>query len=74
MPGFAELSTPLSDLTKKETHYIWIKEQERAFFGLKRALKEAPVQIHFRPGRLTSIYTNIDKVCNTNTNDIFKLH
>ena len=41
--NYAEQTKPLSDLLKKDTEWVWLKEQEDAFTSVKQSLVEAPV-------------------------------
>lgn len=41
--NYASISTPLTDLTKKDGVFQWSKEAEKAFIALKRALTCAPL-------------------------------
>jgi hypothetical protein len=41
--GFSGISTPLSDLTRKDTPFVWGPKEEAAFVQLKAALASAPV-------------------------------
>lgn len=46
---FSQISTPLSNLTKKDTPFIWRDEQSKAFEILKAAFTTAPILAHFDP-------------------------
>lgn len=43
VPNFAQISQPLTHLTKKNVKFVWGKEQEEAFHTLKRALISPPI-------------------------------
>lgn len=43
MPDFAEISKPLSQLTKKGAKFVWAEEQERSFNKLKSMLVSPPI-------------------------------
>lgn len=44
--GFALIAKPLTQLTKKDTEFVWEKEQIDSFNALKQALLTAPVLAH----------------------------
>lgn len=46
---FAQIATPLTELTKKSVRYKWGERQERAFELLKNRLCKSPVLNHFDP-------------------------
>lgn len=41
--GFAQIASPLHDLTKKGTKFTWTDACQTAFYTLKKALTEAPI-------------------------------
>lgn len=41
--GYAKLASPLTDLTKKTSEFIWLNACQEAFDGIKWALTHAPV-------------------------------
>jgi hypothetical protein len=41
--GYAAITAPLSDLTRKDTPFVWGQREEAAFVRLKAALASAPV-------------------------------
>ena len=43
IPKFADLAKPLTELTRKETEFIWEERQETAFQGLKEKLCSSEV-------------------------------
>ena len=43
VPGFAQIAAPLHSLLKKEAHFYWSPECQRAFERLKQLLTSAPV-------------------------------
>lgn len=43
VPNFAQITTPLVHLTKKDKHWHWGDEQEQAFRKVKTALTKSPV-------------------------------
>ncbi|KAG5870689.1 hypothetical protein JTB14_003887 [Gonioctena quinquepunctata] len=43
VPNFAEVSKPLSDLTKKNTKFAWDTAQQQAFLKLKELLTSSPI-------------------------------
>ena len=46
-PKLAELEGPLRELTKTNTAWVWDRDQERSFEGIKRLLTQAPVLAKF---------------------------
>jgi transposase InsO family protein len=46
VPGFAELSKPLTNLTKKDVPFEWTKEHQQVFEELKRILSTEPLLIY----------------------------
>jgi hypothetical protein len=43
--GFSKIAGPLSDLTRKDTPFVWGSKEEAAFVQLKAALASAPVLV-----------------------------
>ncbi|KAG5864485.1 hypothetical protein JTB14_005628 [Gonioctena quinquepunctata] len=43
VPNFAEVSKPLSDLTKKNTKFAWVTAQQQAFLKLEELLTSSPI-------------------------------
>ena len=41
--GFAQVASPLHDLTKKGASFLWTEDCQKAFDTLKKALTEAPI-------------------------------
>ena len=48
IPNYADMSEPLSRLTRKSEPFIWGETQQHAFDSLKQALTSAPVLVHPR--------------------------
>ena len=48
--GFAEICTPLYELTKKGVKFVWSEACESAFQTLKSSLTSAPIMAYPRPG------------------------
>ena len=46
IPNFAGISTPLSNLLRKDTKWKWEDEQRDAFLSLKNKMAEAPILKH----------------------------
>ena len=42
---FSTIASPLTDLTKKHTSFVWGKAQEEAFVELKKRLTNAPLLV-----------------------------
>lgn len=51
VPGFAELSKPLEELTKDDVPFIWTEVHENAFQELKKRLLESARLNHFLPNQ-----------------------
>ena len=49
VPKFAVIAEPLSHLTRKDSPFVWGKEQVQAFETLKSALINYPVLAHYDP-------------------------
>jgi hypothetical protein len=45
-------------LTRKDTKFTWSPQEKIAFEELKKAFTEAPIIIHFNPGKLITIETD----------------
>ena len=43
IPGFADIASPLTNLTKKKQKFVWTEKCQSAFERLKEALVSAPV-------------------------------
>ena len=46
IPGFADIASPLTNLTKKNQKFVWTEKCQSAFERLKEALVSAPVQAY----------------------------
>ncbi|RWS26798.1 enzymatic polyprotein endonuclease reverse-like protein [Leptotrombidium deliense] len=53
--NFSKLAKPLTDLTKKDTKFIWEEKQRTAFSELKQNLINYPILVHFDPLRETEV-------------------
>jgi hypothetical protein len=51
--GFSKIVAPLTDLTKKETTFIWTEQADQAFKRLKEMFTTAPILMNFDPDRET---------------------
>ncbi|CAB3988819.1 Hypothetical predicted protein [Paramuricea clavata] len=49
LPKLADVMEPIRRLTRKDTDWIWAKEQEKAFEDVKKLLTEAPVLSYYNP-------------------------
>lgn len=58
MEGYARMSSPLTNLTKKDTQLIWDEECEEVFWYLKQALVDAPMLSLPTPGEKFHVFTN----------------
>ncbi|KAI0991746.1 hypothetical protein K3495_g16441, partial [Podosphaera aphanis] len=55
IPNFSEISQPLTDLTKKDQAFLWLKEHQEAFELLKERFITAPVLALYDPDNRTVI-------------------
>lgn len=53
--NFADITAPLTALTKKETRFAWNPEADRAFNQLKDMFTTAPILLQFDPDRPTVV-------------------
>ena len=58
IPNFAHIAAPLIALTRKNAHFDWTGECEKAFAMLKSKLTEAPILIHPVHDRPYRLYTD----------------
>lgn len=56
--GFSTLAFPLTQLTRKNTPFVWNTETEGAFEALKNAFTTAPILAHFDPEREIIVETD----------------
>lgn len=64
IPSYADLTAPLRKLTKNDTKFEWLKEQEEAFKEIKAQLINADsrVMTYFDPKKRTSVITDASPV------------
>lgn len=62
MPRFAEIAKPLSDLTRKDSEFLFGVDQQMAFNTLKNALCSEPVLRIFDPSLETELHTDASAV------------
>ncbi|KAM7283855.1 retrovirus-related Pol polyprotein from transposon 17.6 [Ixodes scapularis] len=55
---FANISAPLTHLTKDDVNFQWGEEQEQAFNELKERLQSPPILGHFDPSAETEVHTD----------------
>lgn len=60
--GYAIITTPLTDLLKKDTPWIWGTTQEDAFQKVRQLLIDRPVLALYDPKAETEIHTDASKV------------
>jgi hypothetical protein len=60
--NYAELSKPLTRLTRKNVKFVWTQKCQAAFQALKTALTSAPVLRHFDPTRKVIFVTDASKL------------
>ena len=58
MAGFSEIAAPMTDMTKKDSPFIWTQRQQAAFDTLKERLTTAPVLAHPDPERAYIVTTD----------------
>ncbi|KAI1003081.1 hypothetical protein K3495_g5122 [Podosphaera aphanis] len=49
--GFSRVAAPLTNLTKKDTPWLWSSDCSKAFQELKSAFTQSPILKHFDPDR-----------------------
>ena len=54
----AEIAQPLSNLTRKDSKWIWGNKERSAHQKLLESLHKAPVLKHFEPSKQTYLYTD----------------
>lgn len=59
--NYARITQPLSDLTKRDTKFVWKNEQECAFATLKSILATKPVLRIYDPTAITELHTDASK-------------
>jgi transposase InsO family protein len=55
---YGRVARPLTNLTKKDTQFVWTDDCQHAFGELKKRLLDGPVLAHFRYGRPTRVETD----------------
>lgn len=58
IPRYAELSLPLSELTKKDHPFVWTPECQQSFEELKQALSREPLLTHPNPSKPYNLHTD----------------
>lgn len=56
--NFSRIAEPLTRLTKEDTPFVWLGEQEDAFNELRKCLQSHPVLAHFDEEAETDIHTD----------------
>jgi hypothetical protein len=56
--GYAQITTPLTALTRKEQAWVWKEEQKKAFQDLKQRFTEQPILLIFNPNEDVVIETD----------------
>ncbi len=62
VPNFAEISKPLTKLTKKNSKFIWTPEHMEAFNKLKAELSKSRVSAHFNLKLKTELRFDVSDV------------
>ena len=63
VPRFADISRPLTTLTKKDTKFEWTSACHKSFALLKEALCGEPVLKYADTSKLYTLYTDASKYC-----------
>ena len=58
IPNFAKIAQPLTELTKKNRHFVWTDECQKAFETLRTALSEAPILAFPDTNKPYKLYTD----------------
>ena len=61
VPGFADISRPLTQLTKKEMKFVWTLECQKSFEVLKSFLCGEPILKYADTGKPCTLYTDASK-------------
>jgi len=56
--NYSSITTPLTELTRKDTGFRWTDAADRAFTTLKRLFTTAPILLQFDPDRETVVETD----------------
>lgn len=56
--NFSGIANPLTELTKKDRKFIWLKDAQRAFEKLRDAILEEPVLVMFDPDKEIELETD----------------
>ena len=59
--GFSKIAAPLRALTKKDSKFVWEKQQQDAFTKLKHSLNEETKLAYFIPGNEICIHVDAGK-------------
>ena len=62
IPGYATMSAPLRDLTKKGVNFKWGKREQEAFSLITKAISENTLLSYFDPKRETALFTDASPV------------
>ena len=58
IPNYATVTTPLRELTKKNTIFEWKLPQQKAFEQLKKKLTQAPVMAYYDTTKRSLVIVN----------------
>jgi hypothetical protein len=56
--NFSDITMPLRELTKKDAHFQWTDQQDRAFCQVKTMLTSDTVMAYFDKNKLTEVVTD----------------
>ena len=62
LPGYATMSAPLRDFTKKGVNFKWGKREQESFSLITKAISENTLLSYFDPKRETALFTDASPV------------
>ena len=62
IPGYATVSEPLRDLTKKNLRFVWGKREEQAFRVITQAISETTMLNYYDTNKQTALFTDASPV------------
>ena len=58
IPNFSDITMPLRELTKKNSHFVWEEQQQQAFQKIKDLLTSTTVMAYFDKNKETELVTD----------------